>query len=153
MALRNILKIGDGQLREKARTVTLFDKRLHELLDDMYETMKAANGVGLAATQVGILKRAAVIDIGEGLIEIINPIIVTQKGKNIESEGCLSIPNHNATVERPAYIKVKAVDRFGNPIEVTGKDFLAKALSHEIDHMDGILFIDKALPPEPENEK
>ncbi|WP_422448239.1 peptide deformylase [Thermoanaerobacterium sp. DL9XJH110] len=145
MAIRNIRKYGDDILRKKAKNVRVFNNSLSELLTDMAETMKAANGVGLAAPQVGILKRAVVIDVGEGLIELVNPRIVHQEGEAVEVEGCLSIPGVLGEVARPQKVKVKAVDREGNPIEIEGEGLLARALCHEIDHLDGVLFIDKVI--------
>jgi peptide deformylase len=145
MAIRNIRKYGDDILRKKAKNVRVFNNSLSELLADMAETMKAANGVGLAAPQVGILKRAVVIDVGEGLIELVNPRIVHQEGEAVEVEGCLSIPGVLGEVARPQKVKVKAVDREGNPIEIEGEGLLARALCHEIDHLDGVLFIDKVI--------
>ena len=118
------------------------------LLDDMAETMYDANGVGLAAPQVGVLKRIVVIDIGEGLVELINPEILETSGSQIDHEGCLSIPGNSALVERPNYVKVKALNRNGEEIIVEGKELMARALCHETDHLDGILYIDKALPDE-----
>lgn len=144
MAMRNIVKFGDELLRKKCREVTAFDDRLWVLLDDMYETMKSANGVGLAAPQVGVLKRAVVIDVGEGKIELINPIITSAKGKQRDKEGCLSAPDVWGYVERPAKVKVTAMNRYGKEIKVEGKDLLARAFCHEIDHLNGIIFTDLA---------
>lgn len=144
MAKRNIVKFGDELLRKKCREVTAFDDRLWVLLDDMYETMKAANGVGLAAPQVGILKRAVVIDVGEGKIELINPVITSAKGKQRDKEGCLSAPDVWGYVERPLKVKITALNRYGKEIKVEGKDLLARAFCHEIDHLNGIIFTDLA---------
>ena len=144
MAKRNIVKFGDELLRKKCREVTAFDDRLWVLLDDMYETMKAANGVGLAAPQVGILKRAVVIDVGEGKIELINPVITSAKGKQRDKEGCLSAPDVWGYVERPLTVKITALNRYGKEIKVEGKDLLARAFCHEIDHLNGIIFTDLA---------
>lgn len=144
MAKRNIVKFGDDILRKRCREVTEFDNRLWVLLDDMYETMTAANGVGFAAPQVGILKRVVVIDIGEGRIELINPVITMAKGKKREKEGCLSSPNLWGYVERPAKVKVAAKNRYGKNIELEGTDLLARAFCHEIDHLNGIIFTDLA---------
>ncbi|MCM1054251.1 MAG: peptide deformylase [Bacteroides sp.] len=144
MAKRNIVKFGDDILRKKCREVTVFDDRLWVLLDDMYETMTAANGVGLAAPQVGILKRVVVIDIGEGRIELVNPIITAAKGKNRDKEGCLSSPNLWGYVERPAKVKLKAQNRYGKEIKLEGSNLLARAFCHEIDHLNGIIFTDLA---------
>ena len=150
MALRSVVKIGDDILRKKCREVTKFDERLGELLDDMYETMMANNGVGLAGPQVGMLRRIAVIDIRDnkhGRIELINPVIEHQGGSQTGAEGCLSLPNDVREVERPMIVTVKAQDRHGNEFTITGEGMLARALCHEIDHLDGVLFIDKAVMP------
>lgn len=143
MALREIRKKGDEILEKVCKEVKVFDERLWILLDDMYDTMVNGEGVGLAAPQVGILKRCAVIDIGEGKIEIINPVIVSEEGTQNGSEGCLSVPGVYGEVERPQKVTVEAVDRNGNKITVTGEDLLARALCHEIEHLDGKLFLDR----------
>ena len=148
MALRKIVEQGDECLTKVCRPVEKFDRRLHSLLDDMAETMYEANGVGLAAPQVGILKRAVVIDIGEGLVELLNPVILETSGSQTDEEGCLSLPGQSAPVERPYYVKAKAMDREGNEFIIEGEELMARALCHEIDHLDGILYIDKALPRE-----
>ena len=121
------------------------DDRILTLLDDMAQTMYDANGVGLAAPQVGILKRIAVIDVGDGLIELINPEIIKTSGSEIAQEGCLSVPGKYGTVQRPTEVTVKATDRDGNEFEMTGYDLLARALCHEIDHLDGTVFVDKVI--------
>ncbi|MBM7581896.1 peptide deformylase [Caldicoprobacter guelmensis] len=147
MAIRKIMIYGkDDVLRKKSKPVEKIDKRVLELLDDMAETMRHADGVGLAAPQVGILRRVVVIDVGEGLIELINPEIVESSGEQRGAEGCLSIPGIRGEVIRPERVKVKALNREGEQIEVTGTGLLARALCHEIDHLDGILFIDKVVP-------
>lgn len=147
LAIRKIMIYGkDDVLRKKSKPVEKIDKRVLELLDDMAETMRHADGVGLAAPQVGILRRVVVIDVGEGLIELINPEIVESSGEQRGAEGCLSIPGIRGEVIRPEKVKVKALNREGEQIEVTGTGLLARALCHEIDHLDGILFIDKAVP-------
>ncbi len=143
MAKRNIVKIGDDVLRKTCRTQLTFDERLHRILDDMKETMYAAEGVGLAAPQVGILRRFCVIDVGDGIIELINPVITEREGSQTGSEGCLSVPNRYEEVTRPMKVTVRAQDRDGNNITVTGEGLLARALCHEIDHLDGILYIDR----------
>ena len=140
MALRNIIKEGDPVLNKKCRPVEKFDSRLHMLLDDMQDTMYNADGVGLAAPQVGILRRALVIDIGEGLIELVNPKIIIKSGEQHEQEGCLSCPGEYGITIRPKYVKVKGQDRFGKEVTYEGSDLLARALCHEIDHLDGVLF-------------
>ena len=146
MAIRKIVKLGEDEvLRKHCRKVDKFDKRLHVLLDDMADTMYEADGAGLAAPQVGILKRAVVIDVGEGLIELVNPEIIASEGTQMCIEGCLSVPGKRGRVERPAVVRVHAQDRDGNHIELEGDDFLANAICHELDHLDGIIYVDKML--------
>jgi len=148
MATRNILKDGDKGLSKKSRTVTDFNKRLHILLDDMRETLIEANGLGLAAPQVGVLRRAALIvdtskddeSYEEQIIELINPEIISQDGEQTGNEGCLSLPGIYGIVTRPDYIKIKAQDRYGNMFELEGNELTARAVFHEIDHLDGIVF-------------
>ena len=150
MALRTIIKEGDERLRKKSRPVTEFNERLWTLLDDMYETMKG-DGVGIAAPQVGILRRAVVIDVGEGRHELVNPEIVEQEGDQYGGEGCLSVPGQYDMVHRPQKLRVRAQDRYGKPFELEAEGYLAVAVCHETDHLDGVLFIDKAdrmLDPE-----
>ena len=144
MALRNIVKEGDEVLRKKCRAVDKIDDRILTILDDMAETLYDSGGVGLAAPQVGILRRIVVIDVGEGLIELINPEIIEKDGEVSDSEGCLSIPGKYGEVVRPAYVKVKALNRQGEAAEYEGTELLARAFCHEIDHLDGILYIDRA---------
>lgn len=141
--IREIVKEGDDVLRKVCRPVEKFDEKLHLLLDDMYETMLSADGVGLAAPQIGILRRIAVIDIGEGKIELINPEIIKTSGEQTGDEGCLSSPGVFGKVTRPNFVTVKAKDRFGKDFEISGKELLARAFCHEIDHLDGVLFVDK----------
>mgnify|MGYP003758072903 CR=1 FL=1 len=136
----------DEVLRKKARPVDKIDDRILTLLDDMAETMYKAEGVGLAAPQVGILRRVVVIDIGEGIIELINPEIIEQEGEQIGAEGCLSVPGLSGIVKRPARVVVTALNRHGERIKIQGEDLLARALCHEIDHLDGILYLDKVEP-------
>ena len=145
MAIREIRKKGDDILLKKCKSVVNFDKKLHILLDDMYETMVKADGVGLAAPQVGILKRAVVVDTGEGKTELINPEIIEESGSQIDSEGCLSVPKVFGTVERPMNVKVRAQDRNGDWFEIEGEGLTARAFCHEIDHLDGKLFTDKVI--------
>ena len=145
MAIRQIRLSTDEILRKKSKEVKEITPSVLTLLDDMEETMYEANGVGLAAPQVGILKRIVVIDIGEGLIELINPVVVETKGSQIGSEGCLSIPGASAEVDRPEYVKVEALNRNGEKIVVEGTELMAVALCHETDHLDGVLYIDKAI--------
>lgn len=144
MALRNIVKFGDDVLRKKCREVTVFDDKLWVLLDDMYETMQSANGVGLAAPQVGILRRVCVIDVGEGPIELINPVITSMRGKQRAVEGCLSAPGQWGYVTRPAKVKVTALNRYGKEVKYEGTELLARAFCHEIDHLNGVIFTDLA---------
>ena len=151
MALRNIVKEGDDILNKKCRPVQKFDKTLAILLEDMAETMRNANGVGLAAPQVGILRRVVVIDIGEGLIELVNPKIIAFSGEQEGSEGCLSFPGQWGIVKRPNYVKVKAQDRNGEEFTIEGKELLARAFCHELDHLDGVVFksvCERMLRPE-----
>lgn len=145
MAKRRIVVEGDEVLRKKCRPVERFDEKLWELLDDMRDTLYGSgNGVGLAAPQVGILRRVVVIDVGEGLIELCNPEIISQSGKQTGNEGCLSCPGQYGIVTRPRKVKVRAFDRNGKPITVSGEDLLARAFCHEIDHLEGRLFKDIA---------
>lgn len=151
MAIRNIVKTGDPVLTKVCRPVERFDAKLHQLLDDMYETMVAANGVGLAAPQVGLLRRLCVIDVGDGPIELINPVILETSGTQNDAEGCLSFPGEFGMVERPNFVKVRAQDRNGEWYEMEGEELLARAFCHEIDHLDGVLFVTKVsrmLDPE-----
>ncbi len=143
MAIRNIRTLRDGILRKESRVVEKINDRVLILLKDMAETMYSAEGAGLAAPQIGILKRLVVIDMGEGLINLINPEIVETKGIQEVTEGCLSIPGKWGKLERPTEVKVKALNEDGEEIIITGEGELAKCLCHEIDHLDGILFIDK----------
>ncbi|UWD50201.1 peptide deformylase [Clostridioides difficile] len=143
MALRQIVQIGEPVLRKKSKKVEKIDAKIIQLLDDMAETMYDAEGVGLAAPQVGILKRVVVIDIGEELIELINPEIIETSGEQIDDEGCLSVVGESGEVKRPNYVKVRALNRNGETIELEGEELLARAFCHEIDHLDGILFVDK----------
>lgn len=144
MALRKIRTEGDDILRKKAKYVSDITKNVKILVEDMLETMYDANGVGLAAPQVGILKRVVVIDIGEGPVILINPEIVEQKGEAEAIEACLSIPGKSGKVVRPSYVKAKAINLDGEDIIVEGEDFLARAICHELDHLEGQLFIDIA---------
>lgn len=140
MAIRNIVKEGDPVLNKICRPVEKFDEKLAVLLDDMYETMQAGDGVGLAAPQVGILRRIFVIDIGEGKTEFVNPKIVMTKGQQEGSEGCLSCPGEFGITVRPMYVTVTAQNRYGDQFTVNAEGLYAKAICHENDHLDGILF-------------
>ncbi len=143
MAIRNIVKYGDDILRKTCRTQLNFDEHLHQMLDDMAETMYAAEGVGLAAPQVGILRRFCIVDIGDGLIELINPVVISASGEQIGQEGCLSIPGKYAEVKRAMKVTVRAQDRFGKSFEITANELKARAILHEMDHLDGVLYIDR----------
>ena len=143
MAIRNIVKLGDDVLRKVCRTQMTFDERLATTLDDMAETMYKAEGVGLAAPQIGILRRYCVVDVGDGIIELVNPVIESMSGEQTGEEGCLSIPNRYESVTRPMTVTGRAQDRKGYSFTITAEGFKARALCHEIDHLDGILYIDK----------
>ena len=146
MAIRKIVKLGEDEvLRKRARKVDQFDKRLWTLLDDMADTMYEADGVGLAAPQVGILKRVAVVDIGDGLLELVNPEILEAEGEEIGVEGCLSVPGRRGTVKRPLKVLVHAQDRKGCHIEVEAEEFMARAICHELDHLDGVVYVDRMI--------
>ena len=142
MAIRKIRTEKEEVLRKVSKPVKQFDEALWQLLDDMADTMYNENGVGLAAPQIGILKRIFVVDVGEGIIECINPEIVTTDGEQFGEEGCLSVPNKFGNVRRPNYTKVRAQDRKGNYFEVEGTELMARALLHEYDHLDGKLYVD-----------
>ena len=144
MAYREILTEDNPRLRKVSRPVENFDKKLHDLLDDMLETMDRANGVGLAAPQVGILRRAVVIDIGDGPVELINPRIIAQEGEQDGQEGCLSCPGKWGMVKRPYTVTVEAYDRDGQYFLLTGSELMARAICHECAHLDGELFVDVA---------
>lgn len=144
MALRNIVQEGDETLRKKCFEVTAFDEKLHTLLNDMMDTVKKAQGAGLAAPQVGVLRRVFVVDVDEGYFEFINPVIVSAKGTQIGKEGCLSVKGKWGEVVRPNKVVIKAQNRYGEKFTLTAKDFFARAICHEYDHLDGILYIDKA---------
>ena len=151
MAIRKIVKLGDDTLRKECRAQEKFDLRLSILLKDMADTMYRAEGVGLAAPQVGVLRRVAVIDIGEGLIELINPVITSRDGSQTGREGCLSLPGRQAVVTRPNVVTVEFQDRKGEKQTLTAEGFLARAVCHELDHLDGTLYIDvmdRELTPE-----
>lgn len=145
MALRNIRIDDDPILREVSKPVRKITPRILELLDDMLDTMYDAQGVGLAAPQVGILRRVVVIDIGEGPIKMINPEILAKEGSDIAAEGCLSVPNLAGTVDRPTNVKAKYTDVDGEEVIIDAQGFLARAICHELDHLDGILYTDKVI--------
>ena len=141
--VRKIIKLGDETLRKISKPMQKFDLRLWLLLRDMADTMYKADGVGLAAPQVGILRRAVVIDVGDGLVELVNPVIVESDGQQSGPEGCLSIPGRSGVVTRPNHVKVQAQDADGNAIELEAQEFFARAVCHELDHLDGVLYVDK----------
>ena len=143
MAVRNIVKIGSATLRKKSKPVVSFDESLHTLLDDMKNTMIEKGGVGIAAVQVGVLRRAIVVEVEEGnYLEIVNPEIIITRGSVTDSEGCLSIPNFYCDVKRPKSVKIKAQDRNGDEFFFEAKDYIARCICHEIDHLNGVLFVD-----------
>ncbi len=145
MALRNVVKVGDPILNKKSRVVEKFDDRLSVLIDDMFDTMYSQDGVGLAAVQVGMLKRVVVLDVGDGKIELVNPEITKEEGVQEESEGCLSVPGESGITRRPAKVQVKAQDRNGNWHVYTGEGLKARCFCHELDHLEGILFTSKVI--------
>ena len=144
MAIRNIVQVGDDVLRQKCEPVEVFDETLWALLDDMKETVKKEQGAGLAAPQIGILRRVAVVDVEEGYFEFINPVILNQKGEQNGWEGCLSVRGKSGIVSRPMKVKVAFQDRNGDKYLLQAKGFFARAICHELDHLDGVLYIDKA---------
>ena len=144
MAIREVVQVGDDVLRQKCFPVEVFDEKLHALLDDMKETVKKEEGAGLAAPQIGVVKRLAVVDVEEGYFELINPVILLQKGEQMGWEGCLSVRGKSGVVSRPMKVTVSYQDRFGEKHLIKAKGFFARALCHEIDHLDGVLYIDKA---------
>ncbi len=152
MPVYNIVKNGDPILREKAKPVPQITPNIIKLLDNMRETMYAAKGVGLAAPQIGVSKRVVVVDVGDGLYELINPEIIKSRGRELGAEGCLSIPGIIGDVPRATSIVVRALNREGKMMEYRVKGYAARAFQHEIDHLDGILFIDKAINLRKEEE-
>ena len=144
MAIRNVVQVGDDVLRQRCAEVTGFDEKLVQLLDDMKDTVKKERGAGLAAPQVGVLKRVVVVDVEEGYFEFINPVIVSQKGEQTGWEGCLSVRGKNGIVSRPMKVKLSFQDRNGEKYLLQAKGFFARAICHELDHLDGVLYIDKA---------
>lgn len=144
MALRNIVTVGDSVLNKVCRPVTKFDKRLHILLDDMAQTLEEANGVGLAAPQVGVLRRAVLVDTGDGILELINPEIIHTEGEQTGLEGCLSVPGKYGIVTRPNFVTVRAQDRFGTWFEADGEELIARCFCHELAHLDGQLYTEVA---------
>lgn len=140
MGLRKIMTVKEPCLHKVCRPVEKFDGKLHKLLDDMKETLTEANGVGLAAPQVGILRRVVVVDTGEEMLELVNPELLETSGEQVGSEGCLSVPGKYGIVKRPNYAKVRAYDRDGNEFEVEGEELMARCFCHELDHLDGIVY-------------
>ena len=145
MAIRNIVTEGDPVLRKQCRSVLKFDEKLAQLLDDMKETMYKAEGVGLAAPQVGILRRICIVDVGDGPVELVNPVIETMEGEQEGAEGCLSCPGESGIVKRAMKVTVRAQDRNGKNFTVSGEGLKARAFQHEIDHLDGIIYKDRAI--------
>lgn len=144
MAIRSVVQVGDDVLRQRCYEVTEFDEKLHALLDDMKDTVKKEQGAGLAAPQVGILRRAVVVDVEEGYFEFINPVILQQKGEQSGWEGCLSVRGKSGIVSRPMKVTLAFQDRYGDKYVLKAKGFFARAICHELDHLDGVLYIDKA---------
>ena len=144
MAIRNIVQFGDDVLKKECRPVEKFDRKLHQLLDDMQDTLYEANGAGLAAPQVGILRQVCIVDVGEGPIELVNPEIIATEGEQSGPEGCLSLPNEWGMVTRPMKVTVRAQNRKGKWFEMPGEELLARAFCHEIDHLHGTVFTDVA---------
>ncbi len=145
MADRKVVMMGDELLRKKSKPVRVFDEYLWNLLDDMKDTMHHKNGMGLAAVQVGILKRVIIIEANNMFVELINPVITKERGEDIEEEGCLSVGTMTGLVKRPMEVTVTAQDRYGYTFTLSGEKYLARVLCHEIDHLDGVLFIDKMI--------
>lgn len=144
MALRKIVTVGDSVLNKTCRPVTKFDSRLHTLLDDMAETLLEANGVGLAAPQVGVLRRVVLVDTGDTILELINPEIIHSEGEQTGLEGCLSVPGEYGIVTRPNVVTVRAQDRAGDWFEATGEELIARCFCHELAHLDGHLYTEIA---------
>ena len=145
MALRKIVTEGDPILNKKCRPVEKFDQRLWDLLDDLTDTLEESGGVGLAAPQVGIMRRVCVINVGDGPVEFVNPRIIKADGEQEVQEGCLSCPEQFGIIRRPMYVKARFFDRFGNECEIEGEELFAQAMCHEFDHLDGILFKSKVI--------
>lgn len=150
MALRNIVKMGDPLLRKKCKVVDTFDEKLWQLLDDMNETLDHAEGLGLAAPQVGILKRVCIVEYDDKLYELVNPVLISSKGKCVDNEGCLSVVGFRGLVERPKQIDIEYFDRHGNKVSFHAEGYFARVFLHEMDHLDGILFSDKMIKKLPD---
>lgn len=144
MAIRNIIQLGDPTLRKKSFEVTDFGEKTHQLIDDMKDTLIKAEGAGLAAPQVGVLRRIFIVSADGAYFECVNPVILSKSGRQVGEEGCLSVKGRSGVVERPNQVTVRAQDRYGKPFTVTVKGFLARAFCHEYDHLDGIVYVDKA---------
>ena len=144
MAIRNVVQVGDDVLRQKCFPVEKFDGELWKLLDDLKETVRKEEGAGLAAPQVGVLRRVVVVDVEEGFFEFVNPVIVSEKGEQCGWEGCLSVRGKSGVVSRPMKVKLVYQDRQGEKHTLQAKGFFARAICHELDHLDGILYIDRA---------
>ncbi len=143
MAIRKVVRIGNATLRKKSKPVVAYDEELGTLLDDMKATMLERKGVGISAVQVGVLRRAIVIQLDDDqFLEVVNPEILKTRGKVLASEGCLSVPGFYCDVERPKYVKIRAFDRNGEAFEFEAKDYIARCVCHEIDHLNGVLFVD-----------
>lgn len=145
MSRRFVVQTGEPVLRQKCEEVKSFNQKLWQLLDDMKETVRAENGAGLAAPQVGVAERVVVIDVQEGFFEMVNPVIVSSKGEQTGPEGCLSVKGKQGTVTRPNKVKAEYRDRNGRKHKLTAEGFFARAVCHELDHLDGILYTDRAL--------
>ncbi len=143
MAKRNIVKMGDPLLRKKCKEVDTFDQKLWQLLDDMKETLDFAQGLGLAAPQVGMLKRVCIVEYDDKYYELINPVLLKSKGKCVDNEGCLSVEGFRGLVERPKEIDIEYLDRYGDKFSLHAEGYFARVFLHEMDHLDGILFADK----------
>ena len=144
MAIRNLVQVGDDVLRQRCAEVETFDEKLFALLDDMKDTVKKEQGAGLAAPQVGVLRRVVVVDVEQGYFEFINPVILSQKGEQSGWEGCLSVVGKSGIVSRPMKLKLAYQNRFGDKHTLQAKGFFARAICHELDHLDGVLYIDRA---------
>ena len=140
MGLRKILTDKDPALHKVCKPVEVFDKKLHKLLDDMAETLEQAQGVGLAAPQIGILRRVVIVDTGEEILELVNPTLLETDGEQVGPEGCLSVPGKYGLVKRPYYARVRAQDRYGNWYEAEGEELIGRCFCHELDHLDGIVY-------------
>ena len=150
MAVRKVVQVGDPVLRKKSEPITEFDEKLWAILDDMKDTVKAENGAGLAAPQIGLSMRMVVVDVEEGYFEFINPVMHSQKGEQQGWEGCLSVRGKSGIVTRPSKVKISYQDRNGVRKTLQAKDFFARAVCHELDHLDGVLYIDRAVHMEEE---